>query len=205
VREPTILPVFLLSSLMVGLVAPAPWRAQPQSHPVRLTYTSGAGTYEARRLKDPSNRRSLRFTPATARKLFEFASALDNFQSIDLESHKKVADLGRKTLTYERDGQVNRAEFNYTTIREAQQLTDFFEKIGNVMQHVTFLEFAIKYDHLSLPKELRQIQIDLNNKALAEPELMIPALEEIARNPRFLHLAQVRAQNILARLQNGSD
>jgi hypothetical protein len=48
---------------------------------------------------------------------------------------------------------------------------------------------------------LLQIQIDLDKKALAEPELMIPALEEIARNPRFLHLAQVRAQNILERVQ----
>jgi hypothetical protein len=31
---------------------------------------------------------------------------------------------------------------------------------------------------------------------------MVPVLEKIARNPRFLHLAQTRAQNILERLQN---
>jgi len=31
---------------------------------------------------------------------------------------------------------------------------------------------------------------------------MVPTLDQIARNPRFLHLAQVRAQNILERLQN---
>ncbi len=30
---------------------------------------------------------------------------------------------------------------------------------------------------------------------------MVPMLEEIARNPRFMHLAQVRAQDILARVQ----
>jgi hypothetical protein len=30
----------------------------------------------------------------------------------------------------------------------------------------------------------------------------VPSLEKIAKNPRFLHLAQARAQTILQRLQN---
>jgi hypothetical protein len=34
---------------------------------------------------------------------------------------------------------------------------------------------------------------------------MVPALEKIVRNPRFLHLAQSRAQGILQRLQSRSD
>jgi hypothetical protein len=55
---------------------------------------------------------------------------------------------------------------------------------------------------LSLPRELLQIQIDLDKRALADPELLVPSLEKIANNPRFLHLAQVRAQTILQRLQN---
>jgi hypothetical protein len=75
-----------------------------------------------------------------------------------------------------------------------------FEKLASVVQHVEALEYAIKYDHLSLPRELLRIQEDLNHKALADPELMVPALERIARNPRFLHLAQARAQDILQRV-----
>ena len=79
-----------------------------------------------------------------------------------------------------------------------------FEKIAGAQLHVIELEHAMKYDHLSLPKELLQIQIDLDNRALVDPQILVPTLKEIARNPRFLHLAQVRAQNILERLQSNN-
>ncbi len=166
--------------------------------------SNGEGTYDGRKIDEPSSPRPLKLSPATTRRLFELASQLNYFHSIDLESHKKVANLGLKTVVYERGGRENRAEFNYTTRREAQELVDLFEKIASVEQHIAVLEQAIKYDHLGLPKVLLQIQIDLNNKALADPERMVPTLEQIARNPRFLHLAQVRAQSILERLQNNN-
>lgn len=166
--------------------------------------TNGNATYEGRKLDEPPSARPLKLSPATTSRLFQLAEALDNFQSLELESHKKVANLGFKTFTYERDGRTNKVEFNYTLRREAQALTELFEKISGVEQHLIVLEHAIKYDHLSLPKELLLIRMDLDKRALADPELMIPALEKIVRNPRFLHLAQARAQEILQRLQNNN-
>lgn len=163
---------------------------------------NGSGSYEGRKLAEPSEPRPLKLSEATTRRLFDLAAQLNHFQSVDLESHKKVANLGRKTLTYENGGQVTRVEFNYTLRREADALVTLFEKISSVEQHVAALEYSIKYDPLSLPRELMQIRYDLDNKALADAELMVPTLEEIARNPRFLHLAQSRAQNILQRLQS---
>jgi hypothetical protein len=59
----------------------------------------------------------------------------------------------------------------------------------------------MKYDPLGLPQELLQIQIELNNKSLADPEMLLPTLEKIAHGSRFLHLAQVRAQQIIERIQ----
>jgi hypothetical protein len=43
--------------------------------------------------------------------------------------------------------------------------------------------------------------MDLERKALADPELLAPELEAIARDSRFLHVAQVRAENILHELK----
>ncbi len=166
--------------------------------------TNGNATYEARKLDEPPSARPLKLSPATTSRLFQLAVALDNFQSLELESHKKVANLGFKTFTYERDGRTNKEEFNYTLRREAQALTELFEKISSVEQHLVVLEHAIKYDPLSLPKELRLIQMDLDKRALADPELLVPALEKIVRNPRFLHLAQARAREILQRLPNNN-
>ena len=166
--------------------------------------TTGNATYEGRKLDDPSSPHPMKLSPATTGRLFQLAEALDNFQSLELESHKKVANLGFKTFTYEHDGRTNKVEFNYTLRREAQALTDLFERISGVIQHIMVLEHAIKYDHLSLPKELVLIRMDLDKRALADPELLVPALEKIVRNPRFLHLAQSRAQDILQRLQNNN-
>jgi len=44
----------------------------------------------------------------------------------------------------------------------------------------------------------------LNEHGLLETELLVPTLEKIANNPRLLHLAQVRAQDILKRIR-GAD
>jgi hypothetical protein len=161
---------------------------------------NGEGTYEGRKLDEPSNPRPLKLSPATSHRLFDLAAQLDNFQSVDLESHKRVADLGLKTLTYQQGSQVNRAEFNYTQNRTAQGLVGLFEGIASTEEHVTNLEYDIKYDHLGLPGELRLIQIDLENNALVEPELMVPTLETIAKNSHFLHIAQAAAQDILQHL-----
>lgn len=163
--------------------------------------SNGEGAYEGRKVDEPSNPHPLKLSSATSRRLFDLAAELNNFQSMDLESHKRVANLGLKTLTYQQDAQMNRVEFNYTQNRIAQELVALFEGIVGVEEHIANLEYDIKYDHLSLPKELRLIQIDLANKALVDPELMVPTLEAIANNSRFLHLAQTEAQDILQRIR----
>jgi len=162
--------------------------------------SNGVGTYDGRKLQDPPEPRPLKLSAATTEQIFSLAHALNDFNTIDLESHKKVANLGAKTFIYESGGQKFSAQFNYTLRREAQELADLFEKISSVEEHIKALEFEEKYDHLGLPQELLQIQIDLDNKALADPELMAPTLKSIAHDSHFLHLAQARAQDILERI-----
>ena len=205
--------------LLAGTRMPA--NDPPPATPANVTYTkvlkgstpeylsitvnsSGEALYDGRKLDDPPAPRALKLTGATTHRIFDLTAALGYFNSVDLESHKKVANLGQKSFTYEAGKIRHQAEFNYTVRRDAQELTDVFEKIASVAQHISTLEYSIKYDHLSLPKQLRQIQDDLEKRALADPVLMAPTLEKIVRNPRFLHLAQSRAQDILERLHNGN-
>lgn len=164
--------------------------------------STGAGTYDGRKISDPPSPRMMQLTASTTRRIFALAAELNDFQGIELESHKKVANMGKKTFTYRKDGRKNSVEFNYTLNRKATELMNLFEGIAVVEQHLTALEFAVRYDPLSLPHELLTIQGQLDNKALEDPQLMIPVLEKIAKNPRFLHVAQVRAQRILEHVQN---
>jgi len=162
--------------------------------------SDGAATYDGRAMADPPSPRPLQISQSTTAHLFSLAESLGNFRGSQLESRHKVADLGKKTLTYEGRGETNRVEFNYTENHTAQQLVEEFEKISNVEQHIAQLEYAIKYDPLGLPEQLRQIQIELNQHALIEADLLTPTLQKITSNSHFLHLAQSRAQDILGRI-----
>src|SRR5208337_1010038 len=165
--------------------------------------SKGLGTYEGRKLDEAQTPRPFQLSAGTTERIFALTGQLNNFQSVDLDSHKKVANLGQKILTYQQGEDVNRVLFNYTENRIARELVDIFEAVGTVEEHISALEFGMKYDPLGLPQELLEIQIELNNKTLTDPELLLPTLEKIAHGSRFLHLAQVRAQQIIGRIQPG--
>ena len=225
IRHPVLTLAALVTITLAGLCASAPARAQQapaagqKTGSATLGYTrvlkgsspeyiaitvneDGTGTYDGREISTPPKPVAFKLSAATTDRLFSLAAALNNFHSIDLESHKKVANLGAKTFTYTRDGKQSSATFNYTRLKEAQALTEIFDGISAVEQHVQTLQYAIKYDPLALPNDLLRVQVDLANKALADPEMMVPTLEQITRNPRFLHLAKMRAQDILQQVQS---
>jgi hypothetical protein len=162
---------------------------------------NGKGTYDSRKLEDPPAPRPLQISAGTTAQIFSLAESLNYFRSLDLDSHHKVANMGLKTLTYEAGKEINQVQYNYTENRAAQQLTDMLEKIGNVEERIAQLEYAMKYDHLSLPEALRQIQEGLDDHNFVEAALMIPTLEKISTNPHFMHLAQSRAHEIVQRIQ----
>lgn len=163
--------------------------------------SKGSGTYEGHKLDEARRPRPIQLSAGTTERIFTLAGQLHNFQSVDLESHKKVANLGEKTFTYQQGDNVNRVVFNYTENRIAQELVGLLEAVGTVEEHIAALEFEMKYDPLGLSQELLQIQVELNNKSLVDPEMLIPTLEKIAHGSRFLHLAQVRAQQIIERVR----
>jgi hypothetical protein len=200
------------------LAAVHPSRAQESPSGARITFTktlkgstpeyfaltidaSGQGTYDSHKLDDAPAPRPLQISAGTTAQIFSLAASLNHFRAIDLDSHRKVANMGLKTLSFEDGKESNRAQYNYTENRTARHLTDMFEKISSVEEQIGQLEYAMKYDHLSLPEDLLQIQEDLAANNYLEPSLMVPTLEKIVSNSRFMHLAQSRAQDILQKIQ----
>jgi hypothetical protein len=163
--------------------------------------SSGKGTYDSHKLQDPPTPRPLQISTGTAAQIFSLVESLDYFRSLRLESRHKVANMGLKTLTYEAGGEINKVQYNYTENRTAQQLTEILEKIGNVEERIAQLEYSMKYDHLSLPQTLGEIQQDLDDHNFAEAALLVPTLEKISTNSHYMHLAQSRAQEIMQHIQ----
>jgi len=220
-RRIRVLLLFLSLVLAAGR-RPAAMFPQGTGVPAKLTYSrtfkgstpeyiairvdaTGAGTYEGRKLDESQAQgpRPLQLSAGTTERILALAEQLHDFRGIQLESHKKVANLGEKTFTYEQGGAQNRVVFNYTENRTARDLVDVFESIGIVEQHVAALEFEMKYDPLNLSQELLQIQAELKDKTLTDPQMLVPTLEKIAHGSRFLHLAQSRAQEIMDQVQPG--
>lgn len=208
--------------LALGVLAVPMLAAQGSSKPATLTYkkvmkgsvpeytsvtvdTTGAGTYQGRQLDESPRPRALKLTPATTKRLFALAASLNNFHSIKLESKLKVANMGQKTLIYRKDGQENKVEFNYTRNKTANDLLTLFDGIADVEQHITRLEYSSRYDVLGLPSDLTQVEIDLDNKVLVDPQLMVPILTKIAGDSQYLHIAQIRAEYILRRIKGSHD
>lgn len=215
---------FLLLIATLGFVmlagsSPAPFFPQAASGPAKLTYSrifkgstpeflsitvdsQGLGTFEGHKLDETQSPRPLQLSAATTKRIFALAGELHNFRSVDLDSHKKVANLGQKSFAYQQGDEVNRVVFNYTDNRVARDLVEVFEKVSAVEEHISELEYEMKYDPLGLSQDLLQIQIELNNQGVCDAKLLLPTLEKIAHNSRFLHLAQVRAQQIIERIQS---
>lgn len=204
--------------LALGMLSLPSFSAQQSSDPATLTYTkvmkgsvpeytsitvdaNGNGTYDSRQLNESPKPRHLKLSPETAESLFQMAAALDDFRSIRLESKKNVANMGLKTFIYRHGGQENKVTFNYTRNKRALDLLTLFEGIAEVELHIGTLEYSSRYDVLGLPSALNRVESDLDNKTLVDPQLMVPILKKIAGNSQYLHIAQVRAADILRRIQ----
>lgn len=209
----------LAAALCAPLACAGAWAAAgPQPEGPQLTYVKvlkgsvpeyekivvnadGSGSYEGRSLSEAPSPRLFRLSPEVAQKFFGLADEMHDFQDVSLESHKRVADLGQKTFKYVNGAESYECRFNYSTNHTAGELEGLFESLGAVERHISALDYAMRYDHLGLPRVLTLIQVDLNNKSLLDPQLMTVDLEAVAGNPSYLHLAQVRAREILRQIQ----
>ena len=83
-------------------------------------------------------------------KIFELAEALHNFEGADLDVHRRIADLGQKTLRYENGATVHETQYNYTLNHDATQLAMIFEGLSQQQQDLALLEQRLKYDRLGV-------------------------------------------------------
>ena len=99
-------------------------------------------------------------------------------------------------------------QYNYTENRTAQQLTEIFEKIGNVEEHITQLEYDMKYDHLSLPQALREIQDGIGGANFVEALADDPHAGTNLRQPPLYaswpRPAPRRSCNVFRRISNAT-
>jgi len=77
-----------------------------------------------------------------------------------------------------------------------------FEGLARQQEHLIKLQRRMKYDRLGVNEALLQFESDLNRKILPEPERLLPTLEQIANDSRFVEIARQRARTLAERIRN---
>jgi len=197
-----LLPLPLFSSSVATLTYRRIFKSSlPEYIEIKLC-EDGTGSYDIRQLDEAANPQPFEAGAPLRARIFELAAQLDYFRNLQLDIRRRVAYLGDKTFRYERGGEAHEVNFNYTINATANQLMQIFEGLARQQEHLTKLRRRMRYDRLGVNEALLQLEADLNRKALPEPERLLPVLEQIANDPRFVEIARQRARSLAERIRN---
>jgi hypothetical protein len=166
--------------------------SSPEFIEITVREDSDTAAYEIRQLDEDAG--SLPFQVSAAQ--------LKHFQGQDLDVHRKIANLGEKTFRWESGAEVHEAKFNYTLNSPAAQLLQIFEGLARQQEHVDLISRRMKYDRLGINDALLQFESDLNRSLLPEPQRVLPMLDQIASDSRFVEIARQRARSLAERIRH---
>lgn len=175
--------------------------SSPEYTEVRIQ-RSGGCTYDIRSLDDDPGPQPCALSQPLIERLFALAAELNYFNGVELDVRRRIANLGQKTFRYQQNGQASEVTFNYTLNATASQLLQLFEGVARQFEHADRLRHRMRYDRLGVHQALLHLEADLNRKILPEPQSLLPVLEAIAEDSRYLEIARQRARALIARIDS---
>lgn len=176
----------------------------PEFIEIKIKEDSDTGSYEIRQLDEDPGATPFEISAALRAKIFELIAQLKYFKGLDLDIHRRIANLGEKTFRWEFGSQAHEVKFNYTVNSEASQLLQICEGLARQQELVDLLQRRMKYDRLGVNDALLQLEADLTKGVLPEPQRVLPLLDQIAADSRFVEIARQRARAIAERVRHGN-
>ncbi len=175
--------------------------SSPEYIEISVREDSDLAAYEIRQLDEDAGGSPFQVGTVLRGKMFELAAELKHFQGQDLDVHRKIAYLGEKTFHWDCGTEFHEAKFNYTMNPAASQLLQIFEGLARQQEHADLISRRMKYDRLGINDALLQFESDLNRSLLPEPKRLLPMLEQIAGDPKFVDIARQRARSLAERIR----
>jgi hypothetical protein len=176
----------------------------PELIEISVREDSDIAAYEIRQLDEEAGSSPFQVGAGLRAKMFDLAAQLKRFQGQDLDVHRKIANLGEKTFRRESGAEVHETKFNYTLNPAAAQLLQIFEGLARQQEHVDLIQRRMRYDRLGINDALLQFESDLNRSLLPEPQRVLPMLDQIAGDSRFVDIARQRARSLAERIRHQS-
>jgi hypothetical protein len=176
----------------------------PELIEISVREDSEIASYEIRQLDEEAGSSPFQVSAALRAKMFDLAAQLKHFQGQDLDVHRKIANLGEKTFRWESGAEIHETKFNYTLNPTAAQLLQIFEGLARQQEHVDLIVRRMRYDRLGINDALLLFESDLNRSLLPEPQRVLPMLDQIAGDSRFVDIARKRARSLAERIRHQS-
>ena len=177
--------------------------ATPQNYTITVE-SSGKAKYVSRNptrpaednAPDPNYEVEFTLSPASRDRLFTLAKD-NNYFNADFNFKHKVANTGKKTLTYADPVRHFDTVYNFSENKDIEEITKLFQGISNTIEHGRKLQFMRRFDKLSLDTELRGMEEMAQNGYLAEIQIIAPILQNLANDTSVMHMARQRALRLL--------
>lgn len=164
---------------------------------------NGACTADIRQLSDDPSPQPFQLSQPVVQRIFQLAGDLHDFNGVNLEIHRRVANLGEKTFIYQNGSQVYQTTFNYSTNQSAIQILNLFENLTRQEMDISDLKRTMRYDKLGVYDVVQRVQQDYEQKVLPDPAQLLPTLDQLARDNTLLDIARERARTLAGRIRNG--
>jgi len=174
----------------------------PEFNEIKIPESSGNASYEIRQLDEDAGSTPFEVGVGLRAKIFELAGQLNHFKGLDLDVHRKIANLGEKTFHWEAPGESYEVKFNYTLNTQATHLLQICEGLARQQELLDLLKRRMKYDRLGVNDALLQFENDMMKGVLPEPQRALPLLDQIAGDSRFVEIARQRARALAERVRH---
>jgi hypothetical protein len=138
-------------------------------------------------------------TQATTTRIFELARASDRFNIACEALAKKVADMGRKTLSYSGPGGDGSCVYNFSEIKSVATLTQLLRGLAMTLDMGRKLDFDHRFDRLGLDEDTSDLVETIAEGRAVEVNMIAPTLHSIAEDTEVLERVRVRATTLLQR------
>lgn len=176
--------------------------SSPEYIEIKIPQDSASATAEIRQLSDDPGAVPFEITPQLRTKIFDLIGELNHFKGLDLDVHRRIANLGEKTFRWESGAENYEVKFNYTVNVAATQLLQICEGLAREQELIELLQRRMKYDRLGVNDALMQLETDLNKGVIPEPGRMLPLLDQIAGDAKFVDIARQRARALAERIRH---
>ncbi|HKX28111.1 MAG TPA: hypothetical protein VJ302_10485 [Blastocatellia bacterium] len=165
---------------------------------------SGQGQFRFKRKESDEIVNKLEVSSAVLSQLQSLFGELNFLSSTEDYQHKKdFSHLGQITITFAHGGKERSVTFNYTENPSLNRITDIFRNLVTQETRVFEIDTIRASDPISTPAQLRLLESELRSKRIADPQRLVPMLEELKLDESVPLIARNHADRLLQLIKKG--